>query len=183
MINFKELSKEHEKQIKNLYKLSFPKAERKPFTMLYKMRDEGAGELLTAFDGDRDTPVGISFMLTDGKTMLLDYLAVEPDLRSKGYGGQILEALKKRYPDKSIIIEIEKPIEENEKISIKARRKAFYLRNGFTDSGIEIKLFGVDMQLLYVGKTITYELYLNMLKTAFGEKRAEFIDKNVKLLK
>lgn len=180
MIYFRELSPEYEKQIKKLYRQSFPRCERKPFSLLYKMRDEGAGELLTAFDSETDYPVGLAFMLTDGKTMLLDYLAVEPSLRSKGYGGMILAVLKKKYEGKTIIIEIEKPTPDGGAVSAEARRKAFYLRNGFCDTGTEIRLFGVDMQLLCSGGEISYEMYYGMLRSAFGEKREKLLRKNVR---
>lgn len=167
-------------KIARTYRNSFPVKERKPFSVMLKMRREGRQEMLVIHDAATKKAVGLCFMLTDGKNFILDYLAVDGKLRSKGYGGQTLSQIKKRYGGARIIIEIEKPVKSGTQA---ARRKEFYLRNGLKDSGINILLFGVEMELLYFGEEISYPFYEELLTGAFGKERKAFVKKNVKELK
>ena len=65
----------------------------------------------------------MSYIVNCNDAYYLMYLAVEPDLRNKKYGSNILQDLKEKY--KTIFLSIERPFDE---ISIK--RKKFYLKNG-----------------------------------------------------
>lgn len=76
------------------------------------------------------------------------FLAVDESLRSKGYGSAILTQIKNRYPDKTIIVTIE-PCDENAPdIEIRKRRKAFYKRNGYGETGYMVKLSGVVQEVM-----------------------------------
>lgn len=67
-----------------------------------------------------------------GETMLyLFYLAVPAEVRSKGYGAQMIQWLIKMYPDKTIVGNIEPIGFDAENEDQRIRRLAFYKRNGF----------------------------------------------------
>ena len=67
-----------------------------------------------------------------GETMLyLFYLAVPTEMRSKGYGAQLLRWLRENYPDKAIVGNIESTGLGAENEHQRIRRYEFYKRNGF----------------------------------------------------
>ena len=62
-----------------------------------------------------------------------------------------------------MVIEIERTegpqAERAENAGDRIRRKAFYLRNGMTPTGLLVNLFGVEMEVLTCGRELTFEEY------------------------
>lgn len=58
-----------------------------------------------------------------------EHFVIDPVHRNKGYGGQVLTALKQLYP--RLVLEAEPPED-----ALKCRRLAFYRRNGFFENDI-----------------------------------------------
>lgn len=54
------------------------------------------------------------------------FLAVEETLRGNGYGSQILDAIRRAYPDKRLILDVEMPDPEAENQEQRTKRIAFY---------------------------------------------------------
>lgn len=88
------------------------------------------------------------------------FFAVDEALRSKGYGSLILQQLKNKYPDKKIIISIE-PCDDNASdIDLRKRRKSFYMRNGYNETGYTMKLNGVVQEIIITnGEFVKREFY------------------------
>ncbi len=110
-------------EVWNLYESSFPTPE--------KRREE---DHLRAMENPQFFPVsawengaliGIVFYWEWGKYRYLEYLAVNTELRGKGYGSQLLRYLSDE--GHTIILEIDPLINE-----ISVRRLQFYERAGFT---------------------------------------------------
>ena len=76
------------------------------------------------------------------------FFAVDAALRSKGFGSAILQEIQKKYPTKKIIISIEPCDETAPDIEIRKKRKVFYLRNGYKETGYMIKLAGVVQEII-----------------------------------
>ena len=92
------------------------------------------GAEVLCIDVDQE-PVGFMAVRRYRDLVYLAYFAVRADLRSKGIGGEALRELIRRNPGRQIILEYEAP-EINGKIStMRLRRKRFYLRNGFHETG------------------------------------------------
>ena len=87
------------------------------------------------------------------------FLAVDKSLHSKGYGSAILREIKNKYPNKKIIISIE-PCDDNAlDIELRKRRKAFYVRNGYQETGYMMKLNGVVQEIIITnGEFVKKEL-------------------------
>ena len=70
--------------------------------------------------GDAAPPTlcGFSNSITHGSITNIVYFAVKPELRSRGYGSQILQAIRRQHPDTRIVVDIE--VEED----LKTLRKA-----------------------------------------------------------
>ena len=102
---------------------------------------------------DRDKLLAYAFFLGRGRHFLLDYLAVSPEHRGEGLGSVFLRELTNQFPDADcVLVEVEDPAaaQTDELRSARQRRMRFYSRNGFYDTGIASRTFGVDYHLLNI---------------------------------
>ena len=126
----------------------FPPDERKPLGLLLKAMD--AGKYVCYVLTDREL-LGYAFFVKLEQDYLLDYLAIVRGKRDLGLGSVFLEKLFHQMLDaKSMIVEVEEPASgKNEaERTLRSRRKAFYLRNGFYDTKVNAEAFGVNFRLL-----------------------------------
>ena len=143
-------------RIRMLYQRAFPRDERKPFKIIRRMRREGRTDVwLTEQDGHF---AGLAATINAPDVILLDYLAVHKKQRSQGIGSAILQALLEKYAGRGLFVEIE-AADRDDPTGEKARRKAFYLRNGLTDMHVIAILFGVRMELLGRGCEMDFDGY------------------------
>ena len=100
-----------------------------------------------------------------GTLIYLAYLAIRQDLRSNGFGGIAVRDLISAFPENMIVVEYEAidPLSADNDINI--RRKNFYLRNGFSETGyftfydnteFEIGCAGKDFDIDVFGKFTEY---------------------------
>ncbi len=113
--------KRHDKVWK-LYEESFPVAERRKLADHVRACEDNRFFPMSAWEGSE--LIGILFYWEWDSYRYLEYLAVNPDLRSKGYGSELLQYL--RECDCTIILEIDPLINE-----LSVRRLQFYERAGF----------------------------------------------------
>ena len=112
---------------------SFPKNERyslwtQRFWALFPGND-----FLAFYDGS--VFVGIMQAFAADEAVFILYLAVNDQIRSRGYGSQILNWAKEHYRNRCITLNVE-PIDEQAPNSEQRRRRMeFYRRNGITDTG------------------------------------------------
>ena len=132
--------------VKRIYFDSFPKSERMPFPMMVSMSKLWNTDFLSFYDGD--VLCGFVYLAHNSKIVFVMFLAVDKTLRSKGYGSAILQEIQNRYPNKKIIISIEPCDETAFDIEIRKRRKSFYLRNEYKETGYMIKLAGVVQEII-----------------------------------
>ena len=175
-------------QVKLIYNermlFDFPDDERKPLNMIVKALSQGSYECLGLFDDQH--LVGYAFLVKDENDYLVDYLAVYPEHRNKGIGGELLHLLEESLRDAdNIIIEVEDPdaaAEDAEK-ETRIRRKSFYMRNGCQDTGLKVECFGVIYLILTLGSTscgnlldLYLSFYRKMLPKAMFEKNVRGIE-------
>ena len=126
----------------------FPENERKPWDITVSLYERGIYEMLEArWEGKL---VGYVWMVCpEGRSALIDYLAVLPEYRGSGFGSTILRELAQRYHlrGQSLLLESEFP-EEAPDPAIAVRRLSFYARSGFLNSGVLVRLFGVKFYIL-----------------------------------
>lgn len=155
------------KSLESLYHASFPDYEAKPFEMIIDGTENGLMDsyVLMISQEDKKVPAALAFVILGKKITLLDYLAVDPAYQSYGLGSYILSKLSEVY-EKPLVVEIEsteeKETEAEEQLQ-RERRKQFYLKNGFLDSGVRISLFGVNMELLSSRLRIDYDDYADTI--------------------
>lgn len=134
------------RDVKRIYFEAFPKEERMPFPMMVAMSKLWNTQFFAFYEGD--ILCGFVYMATNRKLAFVMFFAVDKELRSKGYGSAILQEIQKKYPDKKIIISIEPCDEKAPDIELRKRRKAFYLRNGYKETGYMMKLTGITQEII-----------------------------------
>lgn len=158
--------------IRLLYRRAFPRSERKPFKMIRRMHRAGRTDVWLAELDGRFAGLGIT--INGSEIILLDYLAVHEKCRDKGVGSAMLAALYEKYAGLGFFLEIEAP-DRDDPTGIKARRKAFYLRNGLTEMQVTANLFGVRMELLGRGCTLDFDGYHDFYRDNYSAWAAEHV--------
>ena len=159
-----------------LYRRSFPREERKPFAIIREMCKEGRTDVWLArtTDGRFEHFAGMATTIEGDGTTLLDYFAIAPKLRNQGYGSAFLQRLMLCYEDHGLFVEIE-AADRDDPTGEKARRKAFYLRNGLEEMHVTADLFGVRMELLGRNCSLDFDAYRAFYHDHYSPWAAEHV--------
>ncbi len=123
-------------EIERIYVDSFPAKERVPLDSLLSAPEGVQSDLMAVKFGEE--VAGMYCVIRgDGMTFLF-YLAVSGDRRDLGLGRRILEHIKEEYQS-PILLNIELVPEGAPSTDIRVRRRSFYLRNGFSDTGMVLR--------------------------------------------
>lgn len=95
----------------------------------------------------------------------LFFLAIDPSCRSKGYGSEAIKALKARYPDKKQTVDFEMLDEEADNNEQRIKRKSFYLRNGYKETGLFLSYFGVDYEVMCMDSDFDEEQFKGLMRS------------------
>ena len=149
-------------QVKALYESAFPANERIPIKHL--LDNKIKREFWAFFDVDLFC--GFSNSITHGSITNIIYFAVMPELRSRGYGSQILQVIREQHPDTRIVvdIEVEEDSKDAEELERRNRRREFYTRNGFDSSPVDYFWQGEHYRLLSAGGTVTEKEFRDFWK-------------------
>ena len=147
------------RKIKGIYYESFPSKERMPWVMMLFLSMLPTTKFKAIYDDEK--LCGFIYFGVLGKHVFVMFFAVDSELRNCGYGSKILSELKERYPKKTIVVTIEPTV--NTSLDIRGRRKQFYIRNNFAETGCFIKSFGDLQEILVCGGTFnrkTFSMFL-----------------------
>ena len=161
-----QVQKEQWKEVKEIYLEAFPKRERKPFFSLRRSVKRGKVQLLTAVEENQ--LLGFTAVIPYKNMIMVDYLAVSGKIRSKGTGSRIMQEVCRMFAGKKIVLLIEKEDAQAENAQQRIARRRFYVKNGFTSSGIFIQGASGAMEVLNYGGMVTPEEYLSLQKYALG---------------
>ena len=162
-------------QVYKLYQRAFPASEKKPFGIILKMYRKGVSDIWRFTREGRFA--GIIITINGPEHILLDYLAVAEKCRDTGVGSEILPLMRSRYEGKNVFLEIESVYEPCENQAQRIRRKHFYEKCGMQSMDVFVWLFGVKMELMGFGQTITYEDYHAFYRDNYGQWAADHIQK------
>ncbi len=123
-------------EIERIYVDSFPAKERVPLDSLLSAPEGVQSDLMAVKFGEEVTGM-YCVIRGDGMTFLF-YLAVSGDRRDLGLGRRILEHIKEEYQS-PILLNIELVPEGAPSTDVRVRRRSFYLRNGFSDTGMVLR--------------------------------------------
>lgn len=155
------------KEIREIYLEAFPKAERKPFFTVRRCVKRGKAQILTAME--EGVLQGFALVIPYGDMAMVDYLAVSDSIRSRGTGSRILREVCRQFPGQTLVLLIEKPDDAAENSGQRAARRRFYLKNGFTSSGIYVSGHSGEMEVLNFGGRVSLEEYMALQRYALGK--------------
>lgn len=135
--------------LKTLYETAFPPEEQIPWDDLMVLVEKIPLNFTAYYEGE--TLMGLFIVYPRKSFNWFWYFAVPEELRGKGVGQQILSSVIEKYKDSTNILDIESPEQECDNQAVRRRRHAFYLRNGFRDTGIGRSYGGVDYTIIMMG--------------------------------
>ncbi len=156
------------RKIKQLYDAAFPSDEKKPFWMIRLKHKQNAADVWVL--EEENEFAGLAITMNGGDMVLLDYFAIVSGKRGRGIGSLALEALQKKYSNRRFFLEIEQTGETSDNQSERVRRKKFYLANGMRELGVYVTLFGVDMELLGHGCSVSFQEYRGLYYNTYGNR-------------
>jgi GNAT superfamily N-acetyltransferase len=164
MISAKNITNRNKniREIKDLLRSSFPKAERVPFWLLMLRAKFKSVEFLAFYYNSRFC--GLAYLVTHENMTFILYLAVDSKLRSKGYGSRILNIISERYKNNTIILDIEAIDKTADNFEQRKKRKNFYLSNGYASSGYGFILDDVAYEVLQKGEEFDSERCIKLFK-------------------
>lgn len=127
----------------------FPPSELKSLDAILDMKHAGTYDVLGAYIDGMFAAYALCYCPRQGRIVLLDYLAVEADLRGRGIGTTLLDALRAHYAQQAdtLLIECERPkTAPNEQEARKRIR--FYTQAGAVLTNVRIWLFEVEYSIL-----------------------------------
>lgn len=160
-------------RIYRLYQSTFPRNEKKPFSMIRSMHKKGKSDVWYCEEDGKF--VGLVITINGPDKVLLDYLAVHEKYRGRGVGSELLRQMRQQYAGKGVFLEIETVKESAENYEERKRRKKFYLSNGMTELGVLVELFGVEMELLGFDCTLTFDEYHDFYRDNYNAWAAEHV--------
>ena len=154
-------------QIRLIYESAFPPDERMPFERILQKRDDGVMRLLSV-EGEDGELLGFANVTLCLDVLALNYFAILPEKQGRGYGTAVIRLLRERYPDRSIIIDIEDDAVPSDNPEQRIRRRAFYERLGFSAMPFRLTIFGVPSIILSSGRRYTFEEYTEIFSRVFS---------------
>lgn len=137
-LKMKIINKKNEneiKKIKNLYYSAFPKNELINFDIFFSKNDFKGKKIFAFFD--QTIFVGFAIIITKLKISNILYLAIESELRGKGYGTQVLKNISNFYQNNRIVVDVEDPDKTEINKDERLKRIKFYLNAGFKLTNIK----------------------------------------------
>ena len=159
--------RERIEKIHKLYESAFPPDERMPFERVLQKRDAGTMTLLSIENADGEF-LGFANVTLCQDALALNYFAILPEWRGKGFGTEVIVELKKRHPDRSIVIDIEDDEVECGNAEQRKRRRLFYERLGFCAMPYRLSIFGVPSIIMSSGRSYTFEEYTEIFAQVFS---------------
>ena len=162
--------------IRHLYREAFPAQERKPFWRIRRQERSGILSMMTMVH--EEVPVGFVMTVRGKHLVLVDYLAVAPQYRGRGFGTQALRSLQRQYPV-PLFLEIERPEEGEDNQAQRLARHAFYTRCGFSDAGVDLRVFGVRMMLMTTAEHLRFADCIPVYEQGYGRYFRRYVREDV----
>lgn len=174
-MEFKKVNKELKeyKQIKKLYRTSFPLIERAPFRVLLK--EKGIGQFFSVYDPDW---VGMVHLCVYKDIVYIFYFAIVQNKRNQGYGKKVIQKILEIYNDKCVFLAIEPLDASSKNYEQRVARHNFYLSCGLMDNPLKIKE-GTVIYSMMSTSTPSIATYNEMMDSYMGKWLRKRIDMRI----
>lgn len=150
-------------KVNALAKEAFPPEEYLVPKEIVNMAQNGNYDFLALLD--KNEFVGFMVVKIYKDMTYLFFLAIDKNSREKGYGSRAIETLKAKYQNKTHTVDFEMTDEKASNYEQRVKRKNFYLRNVYTETGLFLSYLGVDYEVLCIGNDFIIDDFKEMMKT------------------
>lgn len=150
-------------EVNALAKEAFPQEEYLAPSELEKMVKEDGFDFLALLD--HNVFVGFMVVKTYKDMAYLFFLAIVPALRSKGYGSRAIETVRSEYSEKKQVVDFEMPDAVADNCEQREKRRAFYLKNGYQETGLFLTYLGVNYEVFCMDEDFDYDMFKELMKT------------------
>lgn len=159
--DFQDLDK-----VEALYDRAFPPNERSPLEEILSEKS-GMLRVLAFYQG----PVfcGMAVTLSTEKLVHIIYFAIEEALRGQGLGSIVLNEMQKQASGKKIIVDVERVESGAGNNDQRAKRIAFYMKNGYQETPVRYRWHGDDYVILSAGGIMTEEEWSDFWKEVYAK--------------
>lgn len=154
------------RDIRKLYKHSFPLSERAPFWLLMVRAKASIADFWALYDEDKW--IGIAYVIKYKRLAYIFYFAIKEEERSKGYGKKVIDILKRKYSGSKIFLALETLDKEADNYKQRVRRHAFYEKCGLSDLPYKLKEATVTYDIMGIGGAVEPEEYREMISIYIG---------------
>ncbi len=156
-INFKKLTAESEDLniFTEMNDEAFPPSERMSMEEIFAFASETDTDVLGIYDDTK--PVGFVVVMKNDRCGYIYFYAIDTRVRSKGYGSAALKKLNEKYDKIQLVLDFEAIDENAENYDQRLRRRRFYLRNGFRETGRYTVLRGERFEVVCNGGELNEE--------------------------
>ena len=128
---------------------AFPLSERMSFDEIFDFASDTNMDVLGIYDDKK--PIGFVVLLKNKECGYIYFLAIDGHMRSKGYGSAAIQKMLEVYSNLQLVLDFEVIDENAENNAQRIRRKNFYLRNGFYETGNYTMLRGDRFEVVCSG--------------------------------
>lgn len=168
-LSIKKISRELKdyQQIKKAYDASFDIEDRISFKILQLLSHRKNVHFLAFYDGDKFC--GLTYFILYKDVTFILYLVIDPNLKSKGFGSQILDWIKEQYPKNTFVLYIDEVDQKYEDYAIRLKRLHFYEKNEFALTEYIMQHGKFTYQILVNGGLfVPSKLKILFLRFSFG---------------
>lgn len=152
---------------------AFPLSERMSFDEIFDFASDTDTDVLGIYDAGN--PVGFAVVLKNEECGYVYFIAIDSYIRSKGYGGAAMKKMMEVYSKLQLVLDFEVIDENAENNEQRIRRKNFYLKNGFHETGNYTMLGDDHFEVICNGGELHKEALKDLLRI-LHEHRPEFPD-------
>ena len=162
------------KEVSILLENAFPIDERPPTRYFFKSLEKKENKLFAYYFNN--TFIGFSFLSLYQDVCYIFFLAVSETYRHQGFGGQIIEDIKKEYSDLVLLLCFEEVDPKYSNYEERVNRRNFYYSHGFKPNKLKTNEYGVIYETAYIGShQVDFSSYQEIFVLGFGERNRPYI--------
>ena len=162
------------REVSSLLESAFPEDERPPTKYFFKSLEKKENKLYAYYLDN--TFIGFAFLSFYQDVCYIFFLAVVEEYRHQGFGGQIIEDIKKEYSDKVLLLCYEEVDPKYPNYEERVIRQKFYFSHGFKPNKLKTNEYGVIYETAYIGShQVDFTSYQEIFVLGFGERNRPYI--------
>ena len=162
------------REVSSLLESAFPEDERPPTKYFFKSLKKKENKLYAYYLDN--TFIGFAFLSFYQDVCYIFFLAVVEEYRHQGFGGQIIEDIKKEYLDLVLLLCYEEVDPKYPNYEERVIRQKFYFSHGFKPNKLKTNEYGVIYETAYIGShQVDFTSYQEIFVLGFGERNRPYI--------